>query len=77
MVSVLRGSGFEIDGDDRLAEIAAQLRDGHVTRIGRVAVERRAIAEENDEAGVVRPRRADDVLAHFEVHDAVDVRERR
>src|SRR6185436_21182581 len=66
---------FEVDGDDRVAEIPAQLRHRDVPRVHRVGIERRAVAEQHHQSRVVRPRRSDDVLPHLEIDDAVEIGE--
>jgi hypothetical protein len=58
-----------------LGETLAELCDRHVLRIGLIGVEARAVLEHDDQAGVVRPRGANDVFAHHQVDDTVEVSE--
>src|SRR4029077_7236679 len=62
---------LEIDRHDVFAKRHAVLRNGHVTRMFLIGVERRTIDERNREAGVVRAGRADDVGANLEAGDSV------
>src|SRR5215831_5973288 len=67
--------GVEVDRHDRLAQIAATLSDWNVSRVHRIRVERGPIAEKHDEPGIERTRRADEVLAYFEVQNPVEISE--
>jgi hypothetical protein len=66
-------SRIKVHGDDGFAEIASKFCDGLMARVGRVHVECRAITERDDQPGVVRARRADEILADLQIQDAVDV----
>jgi hypothetical protein len=51
------------------------LGNGDVARIFRVGVERSSVAECNKQTRIVRPRRSDDVMAHFQLDDSGNVGE--
>ena len=64
------GVRSEIYGHDVLAEAHAELRNGHMMRVGLVGIEGSAVPEFDDESGVVRTRRPDDVGADRQLEDA-------
>src|SRR5215510_14936856 len=68
-----RSVDVKVDGNDVIGEADAQLRDGHMTIVFLVGVERRAIDERDGEAGVVRTRRFHDVGTNLQVGYAVYV----
>src|SRR5918994_1959274 len=63
---------FEIDGGDVLADFAPEVCDLHVFGVDGVGVESGAVAEDGDEAGVVRARQAEHVRADGEALDLGD-----
>src|SRR5215467_6664844 len=69
-------SRIEVDCHDRIAQVAAKLRDRNVARVGRIPVERGAVAEQDDDPRIVRPRRTDEVGADLEIENTVDVCQR-
>src|SRR5918993_5042248 len=62
----------EIDGGDVLADLAPEVCDLHVFGVDGVGVESGAVAEDGDEAGVVRARQAEHVRADGEALDLGD-----
>src|SRR6185295_5533262 len=66
----------EIDRDDVIRQAHTELGDRHVALVLLICVERGAVGKRDRQAGVVRARRADDVLTHLQIDHAVEILQR-
>src|SRR5262249_11611642 len=63
--------GFEINRHDVIADADAELRDGDVSRVSLIRIERGPIGKGDDQARVVRAGGVHEVFANPQVGDAV------